>query len=110
MKASVIRTGDQTITDLGGGVSRCVLSHNQEMMLVRVMFETGGIGAMHAHPHTQSTYVVSGKFRFTIDGRDEEVCAGDTITFPSGIPHGTICLEKGELIDIFTPCREDFLK
>ena len=27
----------------------------------------------------------------------------------SGLPHGTLCLEKGTLLDVFTPKRDDFL-
>ena len=34
---------------------------------------------------------------------------GDTIAFPSNIPHGTLCLEAGTLLDMFTPMREDFI-
>jgi len=29
---------------------------------------------------------------------------------PGGLVHGTECLEKGVLLDIFTPKRDDFLK
>ena len=27
----------------------------------------------------------------------------------SGLLHGTLCLEKGTLLDVFTPKRDDFL-
>jgi hypothetical protein len=33
-----------------------------------VTFKKGSIGAMHNHPHTQITYVVSGAFEFTVGG------------------------------------------
>ena len=39
-----------------------------------------------------------------------ELGVGDSIVVPSGLPHGTVCLEKGVLLDVFTPLREDFLK
>jgi hypothetical protein len=29
---------------------------------------------------------------------------------PSGLPHSTVCLEKGVLLDIFTPMRKDFVQ
>lgn len=95
--------------DLGGGVSRRVLSYNEALMTVEVAFETGAVGAVHTHPHTQCTYVLSGRFSYSV--RDEEVvlAAGDSIVVPSGLPHGTICLDKGILLDIFTPMRKDFL-
>ena len=44
------------------------------------------------------------------DGERVEVGPGDTLAFPSNSPHGTLCLEPGTLLDIFTPMREDFVK
>ena len=109
MNQFVVYNKDVALKDLGGGVSRKVLAHNDQLMIVEVHFEKGGVGSMHTHPHLQSTYVQSGKFRFTIDGKDVEVAQGDTIAFPSDIPHGTVCLEAGVLLDIFTPMRKDFV-
>lgn len=105
----MVLSGDIAWQDLGGGVSRRVLAYSKALMLVEVRFIAGGAGSVHTHPHHQSTYVKSGKFRFTIDGNDVEVAAGDTIAFPPDIPHGTHCLQAGELLDIFTPMREDFV-
>ena len=110
MKVNVVKHDEIAFTDLGGGVKRRVLAYNPQQMIVEVVFEKGGVGAPHTHPHVQSTYVKSGSFRFTIDGKDVEVSAGDTIAFPPDILHGTVCLEAGTLLDIFTPMHEDFLK
>ncbi|MBR5545597.1 MAG: cupin domain-containing protein [Clostridia bacterium] len=110
MSSSVVYNRDIPLTDLGGGVSRKVLAHNDQLMIVEVRFEKGGVGSMHTHPHLQSTYVQSGRFVFTIDGVEHEVAQGDTIAFASDVPHGTVCLEAGVLVDIFNPMREDFLK
>ena len=109
MEAKVVYSGDVALQDLGGGTGRKVLAYNESLMIVEVHFETGAIGSVHTHPHLQSTYVKCGRFRFTIDGKPVEVQEGDTIAFPSGIAHGTECLEAGVLIDIFTPMREDFV-
>jgi len=107
--ANVVYNKDIPLKDLGGEVSRKVLAHATEMMVVEVRFEKDGVGAMHTHPHVQCTYVKSGAFRFTIGGEEAVVKEGDTIAFPTNIPHGTVCLEAGILVDIFTPQREDFL-
>ena len=107
--ANVVFNKDVALNNLGGGVSRKVLAHAPEMMVVEVYFEKDGVGAVHAHPHIQCTYVKSGAFRFTIGGEDVLVREGDTIAFPANVPHGTLCLEAGILVDIFTPRREDFL-
>ena len=109
MKANVVFHKDVALNDLGGGVSRRVLAHTDRQMIVEVHFDEGGVGSVHTHPHAQNTYVLSGRFRFTIDGESVEVGPGDTIAFPPDIPHGTLCLEAGTLLDIFTPMREDFL-
>ena len=109
MKANVVFHRDAVLNDLGGGVSRRVLAYTDQLMIVEVNFEAGGVGSVHTHPHCQNTYVKSGRFQFTIDGEAVEVGPGDTIAFPSDIPHGTLCLEAGTLLDIFTPMREDFV-
>lgn len=93
----------------GPGVTRQVLTDAPELMLVAVAFETGAEGPPHRHPHVQATYVKSGRFRFTVGGKDVEVGPGETLTMASDVVHGCVCLEAGELIDSFTPRREDFL-
>lgn len=91
------------------GVNRKILSYTDELMIVENHFAKGAIGAMHHHPHTQITYVVSGRFEFTIAGEKKIVKAGDSMLKKDGIEHGCVCLEEGILLDIFTPMREDFV-
>ena len=38
-----------------------------------------------------------------------DIGPGDAFVIPSGAEHGCLCLEAGELIDSFTPRRDDFL-
>lgn len=94
---------------LGGGIKRKVMAYDNQMMVVKVGFEVGGIGAMHSHPHTQASYVASGKFDITIDGKTKTLKGGDVYFVPSDLVHGAVCLEEGELIDVFHPLRGDFL-
>ena len=110
MKGYVARNSEISFRDLGGGVCRRVLAYNPEIMAVEVAFETGAEGSVHTHPHTQISYVLSGKFSYSIDGEAVELNVGDTICVPAGEKHGTVCLEKGVLLDMFAPMREDFLK
>ena len=95
--------------DLGNGVTRRILAHGGTMMAVEVSFEQGAVGPLHHHPHEQLTYVLSGRFAFTIDGETKEVSAGDTLYKRPDVVHGCVCLEAGTLLDTFTPQREDFL-
>lgn len=90
-------------------VSRKIMSYNNDLMVVKVRFEAGGIGAAHQHPHTQISYVASGVFEYTIDGQTVIMEQGDTCLIPSDAVHGCRCIEAGVLIDSFSPVREDFL-
>ena len=56
-----------------------ILAYADEMMCVENHFEKGAIGALHHHPHTQITYVVSGQFEFTINGEKKIVNPGDAL-------------------------------
>lgn len=101
--------GDIELEAAADGVNRKILSYTDELMIVENHFAKGAVGAMHHHPHTQITYVVSGKFEFTIAGEKRVVNAGDSMLKKDGIEHGCVCLEEGILLDIFTPMREDFV-
>lgn len=94
---------------LGGGVSRQILGYNENMMMVKVLFDKGAIGSIHAHPHTQTTYCALGAFDFTIGEETKTVREGDATYIPPNVLHGVVCLEEGILIDVFNPVREDFL-
>lgn len=95
--------------DQGNGVIRRVLAYNDSLMCVENTFKKGAVGALHHHPHTQITYVVSGCFEFEIDGVKKQVRAGDTMLKTDSVEHGCVCLEDGVLLDIFSPMREDFV-
>lgn len=95
--------------DCAEGVVRRVLAYSEELMCVENTFEEGAIGALHSHPHTQITYVVEGVFEFTIKEETKVVRKGDTMLTVDGVIHGCKCLEKGVLLDVFTPMREDFV-
>lgn len=96
--------------DLGGGVKRKIMAYDDRLMLVKVAFETGGIGTVHQHVHTQITHVESGVFEIEIAGEKKVLKAGDAFFIPSNVWHGAVCLEAGVLIDTFSPMREDFIE
>jgi len=99
---------DGKVTQLEGSSRRVVLDL-PELMLVEFTFVKGGVGALHSHPHVQSSYIASGVFDVTIDGITQRLAAGGGYIVPSGVVHGVIAIEAGKLIDSFTPRREDFL-
>ncbi|HET9571194.1 MAG TPA: cupin domain-containing protein [Bacteroidales bacterium] len=94
----------------GEGVTRQILGYDGQIMMVKVKFEQGAKGYAHAHYHSQSTFVVSGKFAFTVGEETKIVTAGDGLYMEPDVLHGCECLEAGLLIDCFSPMRADFLK
>ena len=92
------------------GVQRRIIAYDERLMLVKVRFETGGVGSMHRHPHTQITYVESGVFEIEIDGEKRVLKKGDSYYVAPDIMHGAVCLEQGVLMDSFSPMREDFIR
>jgi quercetin dioxygenase-like cupin family protein len=95
--------------DLGTGSRRRVRLTLPEMMVVEFVFEAGAVGALHSHPHIQSSYVVEGVFDVTIDGRTQRLSKGGSYIVPPNLVHGVVALEPGHLVDVFTPRRDDFL-
>ncbi len=94
---------------VGEGVKRKIMGYDDSIMLVNVHFDKGGIGPMHAHYHSQVTYVVSGIFELTIDKETHLLKGGDSFYIPPNVLHGAVCKESGVLIDVFSPIREDFM-
>lgn len=90
-------------------IQRKIMSYTDALMLVKVAFQQGGIGATHKHPHLQISYVASGAFEVTIGEESKVLKEGDVYFVPSNVLHGAVCLEAGVLIDVFNPMREDFV-
>ena len=101
--------GARVETVVEGQVTRRIKAHAGRLMLVEVAFEAGATGSAHEHPHEQATYCLEGEFEFTVGAETRLLRRGDSAYIQGGVRHGTRCLAKGCLLDVFTPQREDFL-
>lgn len=95
--------------EVGPGLKRQIMGYDGKIMLVKVQFETGAVGNMHKHYHSQVTYVESGEFEMTIGDDVRTLKGGDSFYIPVNLMHGCVCTKPGVLIDVFSPAREDFL-
>lgn len=91
------------------GLSRQIMGYDGKIMLVKAKFETGAVGNLHKHYHSQVTYVESGEFEMTIGDDIRIIRKGDSYYIPPHVMHGCVCKKPGILIDVFSPAREDFL-
>ena len=91
------------------GVSFDVLAVGERSMVTRMNYTADNSVPFHRHPHEQSGYVVSGKYRLKSGGVDEILEPGDTYSIAGNSPHSFEVIEAGRVIDFFSPPREDYL-
>ncbi len=94
--------------DLNPSIQRQFM-YGQNVMLARLFIKKGGLVPLHSHYHEQVAYIVKGALKFTIDGRDIVVRAGEVLIIPPHMPHSAEALEDTEDVDIFNPPREDWI-
>ncbi len=91
------------------GIKMKVLSYGKNLMMTIVEFEKGANAPVHSHPHEQISYILEGKFIYRISGEEKVMKRGDSVYVPSNAKHNVTALEKGTILDVFTPIRRDFL-
>lgn len=94
------------------GVSLDVLAVGERSMVTKMNYVKGNFATTHSHPHEQCGYVVSGEYRLKIGGAeplDIVLHPGDSYAVPGNTPHSFEVIEGGEVVDVFTPHREDYL-
>src|SRR5579871_3813105 len=63
------------------------------IMVARVLLKKGAVVPMHSHHNEQVTYILEGALRFTIEGKEVTVHAGEVLCIPSNVPHEALALE-----------------
>ena len=91
------------------GIQRKILGYDDRLMLVRVKFTKGTEAPSHQHPHSQASFIAKGKFKAQIGDQICILSAGDGFYVPPEVIHSVTAMEDGEIIDSFSPVREDFL-
>ncbi|MHC4242689.1 MAG: cupin domain-containing protein [Planctomycetota bacterium] len=91
------------------GASFDVLAVGEKSMVTRMNYTADNIVPFHQHPHEQSGYVISGKIRLKFGEIDEMLEPGDTYSIPGNTQHSFEVIESGQVIDFFSPPREDYL-
>jgi quercetin dioxygenase-like cupin family protein len=77
--------------------------------VARFVLKKGGIVPTHHHPNEQIAFVVEGALRFTLDGKEVTIKAGELLCIPANVPHSAEAIEDTVDIDVFTPPRQDWL-
>ena len=91
------------------GIDIDVLAIGQKSMVTKMNFEVGDIVPFHSHPNEQSGYVISGKYLLKLKENSHILIQGDTYAISENTEHALEVIEKGNIIDFFTPPRQDYL-
>ncbi len=88
-------------------ITRRIVTGEKEMIAFWKM-KAGAHAAAHKHPNEQIFWMLSGKMEFRL-GTEKRTCGpGDVGIIPAGVEHEAWFPEDTEVIDIFSPPREDF--
>ncbi len=112
METKVFVRKEDAIRKTFKGVNLDSLAVGEKSMVTKMNYVKGNFATLHTHPHEQCGYVISGEYKLVIEG-DEKINVtmhpGDTYAIPGNTPHSFEVVEGGEVIDVFTPHREDYL-
>jgi quercetin dioxygenase-like cupin family protein len=103
-----IRWNDVELETLNPLLDRQIVT-GESLMLSRVLLKKGCIVPEHSHLNEQLTYILEGALKFTIDGREIVVNAGEVLCIPPHMPHKAEALEDTVDLDVFYPPRQDWL-
>ena len=95
------------------GVSLDSLAVGEKSMVAKMNYVKGNFASTHQHPHEHCGYVISGEYRLNMEMPEENIevllHAGDSYAIPGNTPHSFELMESVEVVDVFTPPREDYL-
>jgi len=91
------------------GIQRVTLTYDRDTMMCYFYIEKGAALAQHTHPQSQIGIVIKGRVDFIKEnGEVLELKAGDSYYFAPMEPHGLRAHEEVELIECFSPSRDDY--
>ena len=90
------------------GIYRKTLTYNKDVMLCIFKLEKDAEIPLHNHEAHQIGYVNKGKIKFITETDAFIVEEGDSYVFDSWEKHGAKILETSEIIEVFSPTRDDY--
>ncbi|MDO4168659.1 MAG: cupin domain-containing protein [Lachnospiraceae bacterium] len=91
------------------GVNLDTLAVGEKSMVTKMNYVVGNYATEHTHPHEQCGYVISGEYLMTVEEKEFILQPGDSYAVPGNVRHSFKVLKAGEVIDVFTPHRKDYL-
>ena len=83
-------------------------AHLERATVGEVFLEPNTVVPTHSHPHEQLTYVIEGRFEFTVNDITTVLEPGMAALIPAHAPHGGRTVTRCRVLDFFAPVREDY--
>jgi quercetin dioxygenase-like cupin family protein len=87
---------------------RARLIHGDKMTVVYYNIDAGAQAPEHNHPHEQIVNILSGEYELTVDGEPHVLKSGSVFVIASNSVHSGRALTDCEILDAFSPVREDY--
>ena len=97
-------------TEVIPGIKVKTICYGKDTLMTEFVLEKNAQLTEHQHEHEQTGYLVSGKIRLFIGEDSKELHPGDSWNIASNIKHKADIIEDSVAIEVFSPCREDYLK
>ena len=81
----------------------------EKSMLARLLLRKGCVVPLHSHENEQISYILEGALKFSLQGKDIIVRAGEILVIPATVPHSAEALEDTVDLDVFCPPRADWI-
>ena len=105
---SFVKLATLPAKEIFGGTIRGHYAHLDRMTIGEVVLQPDTVVPLHEHPHEQVTYVLEGRFEFTVGERTTVLEPGLAVLIPGGVRHGGRTLTACRVLDVFSPVREDY--
>lgn len=90
----------------GGELEVKLRMSGDEMIMLEIFYAKGVGTPPHFHTHESMIYLLSGKLKGTIDGKDVTMLPGDTCRHPTGVLHSVEALEDSVIIECKSPAPD----
>jgi len=91
------------------GISIKTLCYGENTLMVEFLLKKGSILHEHKHINEQTGYLVSGKIRLYVNSVSKDLTPGDSWNISANILHKAEIIEDSIAIEIFSPCRDEYL-
>jgi quercetin dioxygenase-like cupin family protein len=103
----VLNLRDLAVREIFPGL-RARIVHTERTSQSWVEIDAGATFPEHQHPHEQTVNVLTGTLELTVDGETHVLTPGRVFVIPPHAPHSGRAREHCQVLDVFSPSRDDY--